>query len=507
MKSSNPFGASTRGSLRHRTYWQRAARGRRRGIAFVYTALFLFVLVGICALVIDMGMAYREKAQMQVACDSAALAGAWQLAHFKGYNTALAEAQKYAKMAENGPYENGVNNCSVLVYYPAREYQGQATTVAGNSDNDRWFRVSIQKPRQTFFTFLFGRKNIMITATAVATYTVNAAMDATGTGVYGADPGTVNLALFGPDGYYNSGDPYSTKYLPGGTSNPNYNPNGLDFQVQVPKGMGNTAVEIFDPDGYNAGGIASPLAGTRIDELWTPSGAVGNSSNITTTKYTLYYDSGTPDDPTDDVAIDSKTYGNTSATDMKWNSVFTLNRDLAAYSKDGKGVTLANGAVGNFRLNVVTTDGESENGFGLRAGPVRTGSTAFNTTNGTKIIGVGHLPINFNIDGTATIRLGTVPTSAAGKEVIIRKFDTDVQAASGAANTVTYTCSTLPGQSWTGKLSGNGLFATDTIPVPSTYTEGTWSVTYSAGRQDTSMWDMSYTGYGPGTPGNIKLIR
>ena len=267
--------------------------------------------------------------------------------------------------------------------------------------------------------------------------------------------------------------------------------------------MGNTSIEIFDPDCFNAGGIASPLAGSRIDELWQYNGAVGSLTNATTTKYTLYYDRGTPDDPTDDVEIDTRSYGNTSATDMRWNSVFNLNRDAAAYLKDAQG----NAVVGNFRLNVTSTSGESENGFGLRAGPTRTGSTPFNSTNGTKINGVGHIPINFNIDGTATIRLGTVPTSAAGKEVIIRKFDTDVQASNGAANTVTYTCSTLPGFSYSGKLSGNGLFATDTIPVPASYTEGVWSVTYSAGRQDTSMWDMSYTGYGPGTPGNIKLVR
>ena len=488
--------------------WRLASRGRRRGVAFVYTAFFLVVLVGVAAMVIDMGLAYREKRQMQEACDSAALAGAWQLAHFKSVNTAINEAVKYAKLTENGGYENGVNNCTVLAYYPAREYQSQPTSVSGNADNDRWFRVLIQRPKPTFFTFLYGRKNIMISTTAVATYTVTAAMDATGTGVYGADPGTVNLAVFGPSGYYNSGDPYSTMYLPNGNANPNYNPGGLDFQVQVPTSMTNTTVDVFDPDCYNAGNVASPLAGSRIDELWTSSGAVGSSANATTTKYTLYYDAGTPDDPTDDTIVGSPlSYGNNSTTDMRWNSLFSFNRADAAYKKDGDGKALANGAMGNFRLNVTTTGGASENGFGLRAGPARASNTSFDSTNGTKIIGVGHLPINFNIDGTATIRLGTVPTSAAGKEVIIRKFDTDVQQSSGAANTVTYTCSSLPGKSWSGQLSGNGLFATDTISVPSTYTEGTWSVTYTAGRQDTSMWDMSYTGYGPGTPGSIKLIR
>lgn len=47
----------------------------RRGIAVVYLALLLFVLVGFAALVIDLGYFYVVKGQLQNAADAAALAG------------------------------------------------------------------------------------------------------------------------------------------------------------------------------------------------------------------------------------------------------------------------------------------------------------------------------------------------------------------------------------------------------------------------------------------------
>ncbi len=99
--------------------------------------------------------------------------------------------------------------------------------------------------------------------------------------------------------------------------------------------------------------------------------------------------------------------------------------------------------------------------------------------------------------------LGTVPISAAGGQLTITKFDTDV-----GAGTITYTCDTLPGRSWPGTLSGNGTFATDNLQIPDDYTTaGIWRASYVAGLQDTSVWDMSYDKSGPGSPGTIKLVR
>ncbi len=102
--------------------------------------------------------------------------------------------------------------------------------------------------------------------------------------------------------------------------------------------------------------------------------------------------------------------------------------------------------------------------------------------------------------------LGKVPPQAGGSDLIIRKFDTDIN-----SKTITYTCDKLPGKSWPGTLSTDGTFATDTLRIPDSYRSlaesGTWYAEYVAGNQDTSVWDMSYTGNGPGKPGQIRLVR
>ena len=89
-----------------------------------------------------------------------------------------------------------------------------------------------------------------------------------------------------------------------------------------------------------------------------------------------------------------------------------------------------------------------------------------------------------------------------GGKLTVRKFDTDV-----GAQYITYTCSSMPNKSWSGIKSANGQFATDVIDLPSDYTEGTWYANYAAGANDTSVWNMSYSNAGPGTPGYIKLVR
>ena len=324
-------------------------------------------------------------------------------------------------------------------------------------------------------------------------------MSINGGGQYGATNGPVNLSIYGPTAYYNNGDCYSPRNLPSGAANPLFAEQadgygqGYDFTVNIPSNFGNVAFEIFDPDCYNSGnssgGNPYVRAGVSIDELRTgPSSSSGGSnggSRATVTRYNLYYDNNTPANPNDDVLVGSQSYGDTSSTDMKWNAVFNFSR--ASYG------------VGNFRLNTTTTYGSGENGFSLRVN--KQGQT-FSSTNGTSISAQGHLPMNFNTAGTVGIVLGDVPTEAAGGQLEITKFDTDVGSLS-----VVYTCSSLPGQTFQGVLSQDGTFKTDFITLPANYTQGTWTATYAAGANDTSVWDMSYSNSGPGRPGRIKLVE
>lgn len=473
----------------------------------MYLALTLVVLVGICAYALDLSFLYTRRAQAQRAADAAALAGAFQLANFKGQAYADTMANYYAARDENGDYENGKKDTTVTTTFPATDENG---TVKYN-----WYRVTIRRKEPLFFAPIFGFKNATVGVSATALYTTLAPISINGLGSYGVEGGDTNLSLFGPNGLYQNGDCYSVKKLNDQTTaNPYYNAiddalannstairtAGYNFMLNVPEGMGQTKVEIFDPDCYNtpptsnggSGNVADAQKGYRIDEY---RGANGSASTLTTdrttTVYSLYWDNQTPANPYDDVFIATKSAGGTTSTDisydMKWNNFFSFNR--ASY------------VGGNFRINVKSTAGASENGFDLRAGPAN--ATTWNKNNGTSITADGHLPMNFNTAGTVTVNLGTVPVQAANSQLIITKFDTDV-----GSKSVTYQCSTLPGMSWSGTLSGQGTFATDQIQVPSNYTTaGNWTATYAAGSGDTSVWDMSYTGYGPGSPGSVKLIR
>jgi hypothetical protein len=230
----------------------------------------------------------------------------------------------------------------------------------------------------------------------------------------------------------------------------------------------------------------------RIDELRKPYNQNQDDAilaeDITTTRYTLYWDPYGNGNPATLRKIGEKSFGNDPTTDMKWNSVFSFNR--------------ANYPGGNFLLNVTTTSGASENAFNLRAKPK---GAVFDPNNRTSITADGFVPMNFNGNGNATIELGDVPIEAAGNQLSIRKFDTDVGSLS-----VDYTYKAPDGTvsaPFHGQLSTNGTFYTDVISLPLSYPGGTWSATYSAGANDTSVWEMSYSGGGPGKPGGIRLIE
>ena len=494
------------------------SRARRRGMAVVYTALLMTAILGTAGLVVDMGSVYREKQAIQRACDAAALAGAWRLAHPGADPTtdvpdAQAAALDYA--AKNGYNVTGTNatanagKFSVLVYYPAREKQSVVADSGTNADHTNWYRVVITRNQPTLFGGLIGRRTVPITATSVALYSTLAPINIKGLGTYGIGGDKVNLSVFGPNGRYSFGDCYSTKFLNDGvTPNPLYNPNGYNFNVTVSQTITNPQIEVYDPDCINSVGVdagvkdTTPQKNLQIDEIRNQQGSAANynaangtSTDATTTKYSVYDDNGTPGNPTDDILLNSMTYGGSSAADIAANNkwVNLLDDTRASRSKSNS----------NYRVNVTSLSGGSENGFDLRAGPKLTGTQTFDPNNGTSIAADGHIPMNFNVSGAVNITLGTIPVVAAGGTLKITKFDTDV-----GAKDIVYTCSTLSGMSWPGTLSGDGTFASDVINVPKTYTTpGVWSATYTAGLGDTTVWDMSYSNAGPGSPGTVQLIR
>ena len=446
----------------------------RNGQSVTIFVIMIVILGGIVALAFDMGRGYLQKADMQSAADAAALAGARELP----YTSAAADAAlDYA--ARNG-FAHGQDGV-VISTFP-------------HASVPSWYVVELSKPSQHLLAPLIGRFSAPVSVYAVAEFNTYVPLDISGGGVYGAN-GVMTLSVFGPYAYYSYGDALSPRWLNNGSPNPDHKPNGYDFMINVPSnyysinGTNEMRVEIFDPDTWNNGGNDA-YPGVRIDEIRSaPASPHPQPANIrNTTVYSLYAPDSTPGDFTDDVLIAQAVYGpdTGSLTDMKW------------VTPQGFEFSVSDYGIGNYRLNVNSTDGSSENGFNLRAGPP---SAAFNPANGTAITANGALPINFNNSGTVTVNLGFVPAEAAGMKIHVNKFDTDV-----GAKYVQYACDTLGG-TWSGALSSNGTWKEDTITIPSEYSGGNWSATYYAGLQDTSVWTMWFEGVVDGMPGFVRLVK
>lgn len=481
----------------------RRASSRRRGLATVWVAICLTTLLGMSALAIDMGFLYMRKAEAQKAADAAALAGALQLAQNMPQN-ANYEANRYAwynGYRDPAYYAPGNNGATVTITYP----------VPGNPN---WYRVTVRRPEQLFFATIFGLRNSRVVATSTALYT-NLVDIPISPQFYGVNNGSVTYTMFGPYGMRSNGDNISVKYNNDRTTNNDYTGKGYDFTLNVPdkdtyktkNGTTLVKVELYDPDCYNIGGQTN-AGPTAVDEIRP--GQPGGSSDYTTTQYSLYWDNNTPFNKTDDVLIKQRSFGNTSDSDLKWVSPQGFFFDRRDYPN------------GNFRINATTTDGSSENGFNMRAGPPDandmtgngngkgkykdTGDNysegGFVQANGTSIAAQGHLPMNFNIDGQADINLGYVPATAVNGRFTVNKFDTDV-----GARDLYYTCDTLPGQRFAANLNTtNDASSTDIITVPSGYSGGNWHAWYTAGSNDTSVWSVSYDN-GKGNPGGVRLIQ
>ena len=115
------------------------------GQAYVLTILFLVVLLGMAAAVLDVGSWYRAQRALQATVDSAALAGAQKLPESSGEATAL--ANDYA--AKNG-------GGSITVKFSSQVVQNDTITVDGT------------KPATGFFAKVFGVKSVTVHAHASA---------------------------------------------------------------------------------------------------------------------------------------------------------------------------------------------------------------------------------------------------------------------------------------------------------------------------------------------------
>src|SRR5712691_2821198 len=284
-------------------------RRGERGQTLVIVALMLTALFGFIGLVTDIAWFEVNMIRVQRAADAAALAGVVYLpTNVTGASTAaLAEATK------NG-YANGTN--------------GVVVTAAPDAVNNRILGVTASAPVKTFFARLFGLTSFTATRNARAEFIlpvpmaspqdylgiyrlckgngsscpqIHAAPDANGV----ANPALASqgfwAAVITRGGNHKNGDAYSTYYDPNPTPNPQFDPNGYSYTVELPTGTSNGEVYIFDPAfcavGKDSGG--NFFLGTG--DHWIANATTGHRA--VTTTYKVWDTQGTPYTTDDDILV------------------------------------------------------------------------------------------------------------------------------------------------------------------------------------------------------------
>jgi Flp pilus assembly protein TadG len=495
---------------------------RRRGFVALYVALSLAGFLGITGLVVDMGNLYTRRAQAQRAADAAALAGAYEL----NKDTTKSDTGRQAdasQVARQYAQENGYGNepagrkGTVDVSFSTTSTSTTETTTT--TTNRIQVKVQRQEPLYFLPAFfaLLPETNIqtisVVGATAIAEVTAEHIAPIPvnfGGGQYGTSDGVANPSIFGPHAEYQHGDPFSPQYLQDGRPNneTEHGPsgtafNGYEYTLTIDSnyaslnGTDEVQLEIFDPECYSQNYLEG------WDEIRDPNPNIPNAGPVpTTTEYTIIAPDG-------NTIVGSAVYGEDPESNLLWTSHPALKFSSGAYGGPGK-----------YTVRVRALSGSSENGFQFRAGKPHEGLRSkadeeqwrqeYNnngTGNGTQISANGKVPMNFTVDGLVTINLGFIEGRAAGGVLTVNKFDTDV----GFQN-ITYKIDKT-GQTFSSdqKEGINGRWTEpDVLPIPRDYpTEGsTWSVSYLAGRGDTSVWTMDWTKAGvPGTgTSSVRLV-
>ena len=120
---------------------RRGLRASESGQTLAMICMFMFILIGLCGLVVDLGNGYLQRQNVQNEADAAALAGADAV-----------PAGTYQAAAQQMAAKNGL--------------PGDQVTVAFNGTDS--VTVTVTRSAPTYLLSLFGKKSIQVTATATA---------------------------------------------------------------------------------------------------------------------------------------------------------------------------------------------------------------------------------------------------------------------------------------------------------------------------------------------------
>ena len=207
------------------------------GYVAILVCVLAVVLFGMAAFTVDVGRWYVLAKQEQRAADAGALGG---VPHLPGNPTAAFTRAK--DLAKANTFTDGQNGVSV-----ATELDGQPTRL----------RVTVTKTIRNVFGGLLGVPETTISRSATADYAGPVPLGSP-CNSYGNDPendtmkksaNCADTAQFwgnigSPSAPKNNGDAFAND---ASGANPDYDPNGYIYTVEVKKPTANLAIDVFDP--------------------------------------------------------------------------------------------------------------------------------------------------------------------------------------------------------------------------------------------------------------------
>jgi hypothetical protein len=131
---------------------RQAVRDGQAGQTLPLFVVFLVVLLGMCALAIDVGFWAQGKRAAQNSADASALAGA----AFLGVNWSTAQTNASSQFTKN------------MASGDTATYSQSTTYIPGDT-----IQVTVNRQAQTFFAKIFGKTSVNLTASAKATMVQN----------------------------------------------------------------------------------------------------------------------------------------------------------------------------------------------------------------------------------------------------------------------------------------------------------------------------------------------
>jgi hypothetical protein len=375
--------------------------GDERGMALPLVACMIVVLLGISAFAIDLGWLYLNGARVQRAADSAALAGVVFLpGDFDGVDT-----QTVGASTANGYHIGDLNGTPIV--------GGGADELDWAQLADNKLKVTLKSQVPTFFVKLFGFNTFHITRIATAEYVkpvpIGSPDPCFGIGNSSLNGGDCNpataqrfwAAISGPYTNKWNGDAHATRWWDDDSTwnqestNTEYRPEGYYMAVDVPAGVSNLTVAVYDAGFYDRASFDTETGDKNQD---TGGGA--------DTHFQMYMFDDTPLDPTNNVAISGCSFNITSEASSstyknQWRTLCTRNNAVAP----------------GLYVVRVWTDGNDggTNQFAVRA----------NTGSGpnARVYGINDISIFTNQSGISSLSVAEVAQIHANKTLELKFYD------------------------------------------------------------------------------------